>query len=157
MSSFRKLWQNSSRPLIAVSALMLLGCGESVSPGRGVPVSGTITMGGEPLEGANVYFLNGTFAGFARTDAAGKYRLVQGALPGTNKIVISKIEGGAEPVVNDPESGMDAGQMEAAAMGSGTEVKKPKNLVPDEYGDATRTKLTFDVPTAGADGVDFNI
>ena len=47
-------------------------------------------MNGAPIEGANVTFLNDTFAGFARTDASGRYRLVQGALPGTNKIVISK-------------------------------------------------------------------
>ena len=143
--------------LLSLCAVMMTGCGGGGSPGRGVPVSGTITMGGTPLEGANVSFLNGTFAGFARTDAAGKYRLVQGALPGTNKIVITKIEGGAEPVVNDPESGMDAGQMEAAAMGTGEEVEKPINLVPDEYGDPNKTKLTYEVPSGGADGVDFSI
>ena len=142
--------------LVSLCAVMMTGCGGGGSPGRGVPVSGTITMGGTPLEGANVSFLNGTFAGFARTDAAGKYRLVQGALPGTNKIVITKIEGEAE-VVLDPESGMDAGQMEAAAMGTSEEVEKPINLVPDEYGDPNKTKLTFDVPSGGADGVDFSI
>ncbi len=143
--------------LLPFCAILIAGCSDEGKPGRGVPVSGMITMGGSPLEGANVSFLNGTFAGFARTDAAGKYRLVQGALPGTNKIVITKIEGGAEAVVNDPESGMDAGQMEAAAIGAGVEVEKPLNLVPDEYGDPTKTKLTYDVPSGGADGVDFSI
>ncbi len=157
MYAFSNCRTVSLQLLLPLCAILMSGCSEKGKPGRGVPVSGTITMGGSPLEGANVSFLNGTFAGFARTDAAGKYRLVQGALPGTNKIVISKIEGGAEPVVNDPESGMDAGQMEAAAMGSGVEVEKPKNLVPDEYGDSSRTKLTFEVPSGGADGVDFTI
>lgn len=157
MYSFRNLWPTSSRLLITVAVLFLPGCGESVDPGRGVPVSGTITMDGVPLEGASVTFMNGTFAGYAHTNAEGKYRLVQGALPGSNKIVITKIDGGAEPVVNDPESGMDAGQMEAAAMGTGVEVEKPKNLVPDEYGDPNKTKLTYEVPSGGADGVDFSI
>lgn len=142
---------------LVLCAVLMSGCGGEGSKGRGVPVSGTVTMDGAPLDGANISFLNGTFAGFARTDAAGKYRLVQGALPGTNKIVITKIIGGAEPAVDDAASGMDAGQMEAAAMGTGVEVEKPLNLVPDEYGDPTKTKLTYEVPSGGADGVDFNI
>lgn len=157
MNSFFCHWSIKHQLLIAIGVMLIAGCGEGESKGRGVPVSGTITMGGAPLEGANVSFLNGTFAGFARTDASGHYQLVQGALPGTNKVVITKIEGGAEPVVNDPASGMDAGQMEAAAMGTGVEVKKPKNLVPDEYGDPEKTKLTYEVPSDGADGVDFSI
>lgn len=118
-------------------------------------------MNGEPIEGANVTFLNDTFAGFARTDASGHYRLVQGALPGTNRIVISKIEGGVESIISDlnpeGEPEMDAGQIDAAAMGLGAQVNLPKNLVPDEYGDPVRTKLTFEVPKDGATGVDFNL
>ena len=157
MSVFCNFRSVSLQFLLPLSAILMAGCGGEGSAGRGVPVSGTITMAGTPLEGANVSFLNGTFAGFARTDAAGKYKLVQGALPGTNKIVITKIIGGAEPAVDDAASGMDAGQMEAAAMGSGVEVEKPLNLVPDEYGDPNKTKLTFEVPSGGADGVDFSI
>ena len=157
MSVFCNYRSVSLQLLLPFCAILMTGCGGEGSKGRGVPVSGTITMAGTPLEGANVSFLNGTFAGFARTDAAGKYTLVQGALPGTNKIVITKIIGGAEPAVDDAASGMDAGQMEAAAMGSGVEVEKPLNLVPDEYGDPTKTKLTYDVPSGGADGVDFSI
>jgi len=118
-------------------------------------------MNGAPIEGANVTFLNDTFAGFARTDASGRYRLVQGALPGTNKIVISKLEGGVESIVYnlkfDMDSEMDAGQMDAAAMGVGAKVNMPRNLFPDEYGDPGRTRLTYDVPKNGATGVDFNL
>ncbi len=153
--------QVAARLLIPICVLFTVGCGGSADKGRGIPVSGTVTMNGEPIEGANVTFLNDTFAGFARTDASGRYRLVQGALPGTNKIVISKMEGGVESIVYDlnpeGESEMDAGQIDAAAMGLGAQVDLPKNLVPDEYGDPARTRLTFEVPKDGATGVDFNL
>ncbi len=149
-----------SLPAIFLAPLLFaLGCGDSPTPGRGVPVSGTVTLDGKPLEGASVTFMNGTFVGFGRTDASGKYRLVQGALPGTNKVVISKLPPGAEAVVSDPDSGMDAGQLEAQAMGSGKSVADlaPKDLVPEDYSNPAKTKLTSEVPDKGADGVDFNI
>ena len=140
--------------------LVLSGCGGGgADPGKGVPVSGTVTLDGKPLEGASVTFMSGTFAGFGVTDAQGKYRLVQGALPGSNKVVISKIEGGAEALTDDPDSGIDAGMREAEAMGNpeGEMPTAPKDLVPAEYSDSAKTKLKYDVPAGGATGVDFNI
>ena len=63
--------------MMCLAALLLLsGCGESVKPGRGVPVSGRITLGGKPLADADVLFTNDTFVGFGKTDAEGNYRLV---------------------------------------------------------------------------------
>jgi hypothetical protein len=154
-------WNLAARCLMPVSVLLIAGCGGSADNGRGIPVSGTVTMNGAPIEGANVTFLNDTFAGFARTDSNGRYRLVQGALPGTNKIVISKMEDGVEAIItdvdSDSESVMDAGQIDAAAMGLNAKGDLPKNLFPDEYGDPVRTRLTFEVPKDGATGVDFNL
>lgn len=151
----------STRSLVKTSivlSLLFSGCGESAKPSRGVPVSGTITMGGVPLEGASVTFMNDTFVGYGTTDSSGKYSLVQGALPGQNKVTISKVEGG-DVVVGDAESGMDSGQMEAAALGnSGADVPKlPVDLVPEEYSNPAKTKLTFEVPSGGESGVDFSI
>lgn len=148
---------------LALSLLFLPGCGESVKPGRGVPVSGTVTLGGKPLADADVIFTNDTFVGVAKTDAEGKYRLVQGALPGKNRVSVSKYEGGAASPLADAQptgEGLDAGQAAAAQMGWGSEKKKaagPKQLVPADYSDPTTTKLTYDIPAAGTDGVDFNL
>ncbi len=143
-----------------LACVLMAGCGEAPA-GRGVPVEGTVTMDGKPLDGATITFMNDTFAGFGRTDANGKYRLVQGALPGVNKVVVSKLPPGAvDPtVVLDPENGIDAGQIEAQAMGSGKKVQdlRPKDLVPADYSDPAKTKLTYDVPAGGSTGVDFNI
>lgn len=142
---------------------VLAGCGESVKPGRGVPVAGTITLGGKPLADAEVLFTNDTFVGVARTDAEGRYRLVQGALPGNNRVSVSKYEGSQGPGLVSPQpeaDGMDAGQQAAADMGWGALKKKkdgPKQLVPGDYSNPSTTKLTYNVPPEGADGVDFNL
>lgn len=142
---------------------VLSGCGESVAPGRGVPVSGTVTMGGKPLADADVMFTNETFVGVAKTDAEGRYRLVQGALPGNNRVSVSKYEGGQGPAPANPQpagDGMDAGQQAAADMGWGAQKNKtagPKQLVPADYSNPSTTKLTYSVPPEGASGVDFNL
>jgi hypothetical protein len=159
------LWRLSLCVVVAATALSAAGCGKS-NPGKGVPVSGIVTVDGKPLADADVHFMNDTFIGYGRTNAEGKYRLVQGAAPGTNKVAISKVEGGATPVeaaaaagLTDSEGGLDSGQFEAAAMGAaGTKrMKVPKNAVPPEYSDPATTKLTFEVPSDGSQGVDFNL
>ena len=151
----------SKRSLVktaVVLSLLFSGCGEAAKPGRGVPVSGTITMGGVPLEGASVTFMNDTFVGYGTTDSSGKYSLVQGALAGPNKVTISKVEGG-DLVLDDLAAGMDSGQMDAAALGNpDADVPAlPVDLVPEEYSNPAKTKLTFEVPSGGESGVDFNI
>lgn len=104
------------------------------------------------------------FTGFGKTNAEGKYELVQGAVPGNNKIIISKIEGGAGLVL-DPEAGMDAEQLRtaAASVQSDPTAKKtdaskiPKEVVPAEYSDPAKTKLSFPVPEAGSSTADFRL
>lgn len=139
--------------------LISLFCGcSSETPPRGVAVSGTVSIGGKPLADADVTFMNETFVGYGRTDAEGKYRLVQGALPGTNKIAISKVEGDNKAAAAAAAAGLDPGQAEASAMGTGAAAASgPKQLVPNGYADPGSTKLTFDVPASGAENVDFNL
>jgi hypothetical protein len=149
--------------VVLATLLLLAGCGDDVKPGRGVPVAGKITLGGKPLADADILFTNDTFVGFGKTDAEGKYRLVQGALPGSNKVSMSKYEGGASPPPTGAQptgEGMDAGQMAAANMGWGSDGKKkagPKQLVPADYSDPAMTKLTFDVPKEGGSDVNFDL
>ena len=118
-------------------------------------------MCAKPLADADVYFHTEDFIGYGKTDAEGHYRLVQGAAVGDNKVSIKKLVGG-EGVNPDPESGMDIGQLQAAAEGNvepGTElpVKGPEQLVPPDYSDPSTTKLVFRVPDGGSTNADFDL
>lgn len=82
---------------IAIALLLCVpGCGGSDFP-RTAPVSGTVTLKGKPIEGAEVYFVHEKLVAMATTDKDGHYELVQGAVPGENKVYFSKIEGGDLP------------------------------------------------------------
>ncbi|MBS0205018.1 MAG: hypothetical protein JSS49_19090 [Planctomycetes bacterium] len=143
--------------------VVLVGCGREAQSTKGstpkAPVSGTITLGGKPLEGAEVYFYTAGFTGFAKTDAAGKYRLVQGAAIGANKVFISKLEGGSQNAAptDDPVMALnDPGQLEAAQDANASR-SSAKQLIPPEFSSQATTKLEFDVPEKGAKDVDFNL
>lgn len=138
-----------------------VGCGGGGRPKPDtVNVSGQVTLDGKPLAAADVYFISpdGEFAAIATTNAEGKYTLVQGAVPGKNKVYISKLEG-KEYTEEDVAAGMDAGQDEADMLDDVGSTRGgtsgPKQLVPEEFSDPEKTKLTFDVPEGGTDSADF--
>lgn len=99
-------------PRLAVAALGLVlsvGCGG----GPTVPVSGTVTLDGEPLEGATVIFTpqDDGRPSAARTDSEGRYELTfsrdaRGALPGKHVVTISTYSG--EDTDSDPEYAIPA-------------------------------------------------
>lgn len=140
---------------------LLGGCGSGGStPVPTVRVTGVVTLDGKPLAGAEVRFIAEKFTGFAVTNTEGKYSLVQGAVPGVNKIQISKIEGGKNV---DPTMAEDAQQLRMAAAaieadGRGKKIDPksiPHEVVPSQYNDPVTTKLTFTVPENGATDANF--
>ncbi|WP_164102459.1 carboxypeptidase-like regulatory domain-containing protein [Candidatus Laterigemmans baculatus] len=142
---------------VAVASLcsglfLLSGCRDADTGPETVPVSGTITVDGKPIAGAKVTFLHETFAAFGETDASGKYQLAPGAVPGENKIVLSKWEGG-------PPGGEDAGfddeQLRMMAEAGGPDA--PKQIFPREVTNAMTTNLTFSVPEEGSEAADFDL
>lgn len=145
-------------------SLTLSGCGGGGSDGpKTARVSGTVTLDGKPLAGATVFFTSEKFSGFGKTNAEGHYELVQGAVPGNNKVYISKLE--IPPgMVLDPEAGMDLEQLKAAASGaqndpsrSGAKIQGPKELVSEEFSNPQKSKLTFPVPDGGSTSADFRL
>lgn len=138
-----------------LSALVLCGCGGVDGPPM-ADVSGTITLSGKPLAGAEVHFLSGDFEGYGRTDAEGRYSLVRGAPVGKCSVYITKApDVASDESIDTNIKGMDEGQMEAMAAGAvGEEVK---TLLPPEFSDPNQSKLTFDVPSGGVDDADFKL
>jgi hypothetical protein len=161
-----KMQLRTSRLILGITcwgALLLFGCGSGApAPPKTVPVSGTVYLNGEPLAGAEVRFIREGFSSFGETGADGRFELVQGAVPGQNTVSVSKIEGGSG-IELDPESGMDAGQLEAMRMGTegtpgATSVPElPRQLIPAKYSDPSTSKLTYPVPEGGTTSADLRL
>jgi hypothetical protein len=131
---------------VAGVALFLAGCGKN--PHRLAPVSGRVTMDGNPLANAVVAFLPDTKPGAkpgptsrGETDKDGRYTLTSsegkpGAVVGAGKVRIStmKSSGGSE--------------------GEGGAILA-RETVPEKYN--ARTELTFDIPEEGTDQANFDL
>ena len=150
--------------LMAVGVIALAGCS-----GRGsfATVSGTVTQGGTPVEGAQVAFhstveVEGkkqpSYA--AATDSSGKYVIATvgkdpGIPPGLYKVTVTKIEGKGI----QPQEGIDAGQLDAMASDIGVGAAKggPVNLLPKEYSSPATTKLSKTLEAGKNENVNFDL
>jgi hypothetical protein len=86
-------------------ALALVGCGKKSNI---VPVSGRVTLDGQPLANVAVNFgpqtggLDGAYAAYGKTDADGRFALKlvddgqRGATVGTNRVTLNESSGAAE-------------------------------------------------------------
>lgn len=81
---------------LALGVALLAGCGKTGVKNRLARVSGTVTLGGQPLAGALVTFsgIEGGSPSAGRTDASGKYTLIfsrniTGAEVGQHTVLIS--------------------------------------------------------------------
>lgn len=134
--------------IVAGLLLATLGCGGSGRVGANLkvtPVSGKVTLGGEPLADAQVTLAfegnppDGFVGAGAKTDAQGNFEVFtggqKGAPAGTYKVVISKLVGAdGKPAV--PSEGMDMQQIIASGAA--------KELVPGAYSEEVQvqTKVT---------------
>lgn len=114
----RNVIHSQSQTARALGLLILLTClttgcggGASDTPELG-EVSGTVTLDGNPLSGAEVTFEPGAGApSVGKTDDAGKYELIynqdaHGAVPGSHTVRISKFGEPGSP--NDTENQIPA-------------------------------------------------
>ncbi len=86
--------------LMFVSISMVLGCGGAPAGPKMYSVTGTLTVGGKPLEDINVQLIpvdlgTATILSAGKTDAAGRFAVVgtnghKGAVPGKYKVVLAR-------------------------------------------------------------------
>lgn len=130
-----------------------IGCEEERPAVEGlVPVTGTVTLDGKPLENAQVTFvpmsvdLHGGLDANAQTDAEGKYELQSdqgravGAKPGKYRVVISRLHrpDGTIALLSPDKSPMQL-MIEDQA----------KESIPARYSDSLKTVLRAEVPAGG--------
>ena len=146
--------------LVGVTVLLFAaaGCNSRRTP---VPVSGTVTLDGKPVEGATVTFhlLGDDKEGrpaTGQTDTTGTFHLKtgndDGARPGEYKVVITK-NVLADPnlkMPDFPDTAEGRNQREHFLWKHFGDDKSPyKNVLPDKYGDLKATPLTCKVPGNG--------
>ena len=139
--------------VLASTIGVLAGCGSGEPTMNLVPVTGTVTLNGEPLEEANVRFfdVNGkNQAASGKTDSDGKYNLgfstYKGAMAGQYKVVIEHLTDlKGKPLIVD--EGMDAQMLMM-------EGKAKQNLHPN-YSSFTDTKLSAEVKSGSTKAFDF--
>ena len=127
--------------ILALALCVLPGCGGG-GPDRPTmaPVSGTVTLDGKPLAGANIRFFSedqSAETATGVTDGEGKFQLTtyntnDGAVPGAYKVAVSMIQSGQAG--NVPETEPDALNPPPAEMAepdSGESSIPPQYLSPD--------------------------
>lgn len=135
----------STRPLMLLFAASFssAGCGPDGPPL--VPVSGQVTLDGDPLDGAAVTFLPedpepGQLGGFGKTGTDGKYTIVNsnggdGLAVGKYKVAVSKSN--FQPTTSSEEG---LGAVTAADL---------KDELSPAYSDLSRTTLSYSVDQSG--------
>jgi hypothetical protein len=151
---FTKSWLVRAAALAAL--VSVVGCSRT-PVGNYATVSGTVTHNGSPVDGAKVVLHSTVEAGgkkggmySATTDSSGKYLIATvgkepGIPPGMYKVTIVRLDLRG----NLPQEGFDAGQMEASGMA--------KNLLPKDYEDPNRTKLSVTLEAGKNENKNFDL
>ena len=124
---------SSSRAIAAMMAVMLItisGCGRS----EFAPLTGRVTLDGEPLPTAVVTFISeGGTSGYANVDSSGRYVAKSGSdkglKPGNYKISV---------IAYKPEVITDR-----------KEAKVPIPITPPRYADPTKSGFAYDLTESG--------
>ncbi|QDT24984.1 peptidase associated/transthyretin-like domain-containing protein [Gimesia panareensis] len=130
-----------NRLLLSALFLCLTGCGGGASENTldVYPVSGTVTVDGEAVQGVSVtFFPEGTTkgnGGFGATDASGKFTLKDrdqrdGVAEGTYRVLVTRLV--------KPDGSPIGGEEMAADVGA-------MNQLPDMYNDPKSSPLTATV------------
>jgi hypothetical protein len=139
----------SSRIVLALAFVGVIGCSSKVSHPPTAKVTGKVEEKGKPVSGASVFFVpttQGVQAAFGTTDESGNYQLTtfepnDGAMPGAFKIKVTKFDKPptATQVFKDSDEEIRYYQENPKAA------QPPKSLVPTKYTNEATSGLTFTV------------
>jgi hypothetical protein len=160
--------------LVAAACLLvgLVGCSGAGGSLNSVAVTGTVTRGGKPVEGANVTFVpqgQGARAAFGTTDASGRFSLTtlkpgDGAIAGLYGVTVEKAS--ATAPASAPPAGLDPASPEGmaaaraayeASKAKGESSPKPEDLLPEKYKTVATSGLKADVQAAGGNDFTFDL
>jgi hypothetical protein len=145
----RTLWAG-----LAVLFLVPAGCSSRYTP---VPVSGIVTLDGQPLDKASVtfYLVGGGKEGrpaSGGTDSTGTFHLStmgnqDGAIPGEYKVVIAKWVPGLPnlKIPNFPDTPEGKAQRDEFIYRAYGDRPREKNVLPAKYSDLEKTPLSCTV------------
>lgn len=142
-------WVYSLLPA-AVVGLMVIGCSGEVGDDKPrEPVSGTVTLDGQPLPEGIILFAPSGGPGEAVASATGKIEngqfsipRAQGPVPGKYKVSISHTD--------QPE-----GRIKIELKKPGKKTASTKELIPAEYN--SQTKLTAEIPKGGRSDLKYEL
>jgi hypothetical protein len=145
---------NRFRTLSLLSLAILGGCSSGENNAKTYPVTGVVTKGGAPVEGASVIFVptdNVGQAAFGTTDSTGKYSLRtfkkdDGAVPGTYRIKVTKST--AAPAAGQAKVYANSEEEQADYNPDAKPAPVPKNALPPNLANETTSQLTHTVPTS---------
>ena len=146
-----------------VSALLLAlvigpACGPTSSGPKTYPVSGTVTLKGQPVDGATVTFqaADGKGAAVGTTDSSGNYALTagpwgRGAAAGEYRVSVVKFKAAA------PEAPAGTGDNYVPPDPNKPPPPPPENELPAKYADAKNSGLTASVKESGDNKFDLKL
>lgn len=152
------------RLAVMMATVLFLGCGGASDAPQLAKVSGTVTMGGNPVVDATVTFhLDGEGAprpGMGKTDASGNFRITtfnnnDGAIVGTHIVTVAKIE--ANPAESSGDMDMEGEAYGAAMNAAASETEDRKQVFPEEYATKATSPLKITVPAGGNDDVQLDL
>jgi len=137
--------------------LVTAACSRGPSRPKTYPVSGVVTLNGQPVAGATVVFVpkasgrgeNAPRAASGKTDEQGRYSLTtfggnDGAVPGEYFVKVSKIVTPSAAQAAGASSPEEAERLEVEAAMRGQQ-PEAKNELPEKYNDPKTSGLSFTV------------
>lgn len=142
---------------LLVVPIAFVGCGGGDMPTT-VPVTGTVTLDGTPVDGATVNLMSDTDNRLAsgKTDASGKFTLqtiigsqtAPGAVVGGHGVAVLKSESGGQKT-EDPKAMMEQMTTNPAI----TSDFKPKYIIPAKYNNPTMSGIRVEVTQDGPNDI----